>query len=385
MNEPKIIHTAIKNVICGKNVQIVQPSNLYGCQLGDNVFIGPFVEVQNGVKIGNNTKVQSHSFICEKVVIGNHCTIAHGVMFINDLFRSGRPAMGDKKMWKETIVGDNVSFGTNSTILPITICQNVVIGAGSVVTKDINVLGIYAGNPARMIRMLGKYGDEINKYIQIADLNAQYLELKKEIDSAIEKTIQTSMFIRGEEVEVFEDEYAKLHGVKHCISCGNGTDALYITLKGLNISEGDEVITTSHSWISTSEAISQAGGVPIFCDTDTETYCIDATKIRNLITERTVGILPVHLYGHPAEMKKIKEIADEFKLWVVEDCAQAHIAEYENKKVGTFGIASTFILSRKEFRAFGDAGCILTNDDNLAEWCRLYSRHGGKGNIILKA
>ena len=225
----------------------------------------------------------------------------------------------------------------------------------------------------------------MNKYIQIADLNAQYLELKKEIDSAIEKTIQTSMFIRGEEVEVFEDEYAKLHGVKHCISCGNGTDALYITLKGLNISEGDEVITTSHSWISTSEAISQAGGVPIFCDTDTETYCIDATKIRNLITERTVGILPVHLYGHPAEMKKIKEIADEFKLWVVEDCAQAHIAEYENKKVGTFGIASTFsFYPGKNLGAFGDAGCILTNDDNLAEWCRLYSRHGGKGKHYIE-
>ena len=132
------------------------------------------------------------------------------------------------------------------------------------------------------------------------------------------------------------------------------------------------------------EAISQAGGVPVFCDTNAETFCIDEDKIERLITEKTVGIVPVHLYGHPAEMKRIKEIADKYGS-VMEDCAQAHLAEYEGTKVGTIGIASTYSFYPGEnLGAFGDAGCILTNDEKLGEWCKLYSRHGGKGKHIIE-
>lgn len=144
----------IKNVKLGNNVHIVKPVNLYGCEIGSNCFIGPFVEIQKNVKIGNNTKIQSHTFICELVEIGNDCFIGHGVMFINDLFKEGGPARGDKSKWRPTFIGNNVSIGSNSTILPIRVCDNVVIGAGSVVTKDINEPGIYAGNPARLIRKL---------------------------------------------------------------------------------------------------------------------------------------------------------------------------------------------------------------------------------------
>ncbi|WP_104722773.1 acyltransferase [Helicobacter mesocricetorum] len=136
----------------GENVQIVEPCNLYECYLGDEVFVGPFVEIQRGVKIGARSRIQSHSFLCELVSIGESCFIGHGVMFINDLFREGKPANGDFTKYKETKIGNRVSIGSNATILPVEICDDVVIGAGSVVTKDITKKGIYAGNPARLIR-----------------------------------------------------------------------------------------------------------------------------------------------------------------------------------------------------------------------------------------
>jgi len=144
----------IRDVDFGKNVKVIEPVNLYGCRIGDDTFIGPFVEIQKDVVIGKQCKIQSHSFICELVSIGDHCFIGHGVMFINDLFQTGGPAGGDKNLWKSTYIGDHVSIGSNATILPITICDHVVIGAGAVVTKDITQPGIYAGNPAKLIRKL---------------------------------------------------------------------------------------------------------------------------------------------------------------------------------------------------------------------------------------
>lgn len=143
------VHHSVK---LGTNVTIVEPVNIYGCNINNNCFIGPFVEIQKDVQIGNNCKIQSHSFICELVNIGNDCFIGHGVMFINDLFTDGGPARGDKSKWKSTHIGNNVSIGSNATILPVNICDNVVIGAGSVVTKDIVEAGVYAGNPAKKIK-----------------------------------------------------------------------------------------------------------------------------------------------------------------------------------------------------------------------------------------
>jgi len=152
MVKPKFRQADIINVDFGTNVTVVQPVNLYGCNIGDDVFIGPFVEIQKDVTIGRGTRIQSHSFICELVTIGQDCIVAHGVMFINDLFSNGGPARGDKKFWKPTQVGSRVSIGSNATILPVQICDDVVIGAGSVVTRDISVPGTYAGNPARLLR-----------------------------------------------------------------------------------------------------------------------------------------------------------------------------------------------------------------------------------------
>lgn len=150
MDKPIIKHIEIKDVQFGENVTVVEPVNLYECKIGNNSFIGPFVEIQKGVEVGSNCKIQSHSFICELVTIGNNCFIGHGVMFINDTMKHG-PANGDRSKWKRTIVGDNVSIGSNATILPVDICNNVVIGAGAVVTKNITEPGTYAGNPIKKI------------------------------------------------------------------------------------------------------------------------------------------------------------------------------------------------------------------------------------------
>ena len=142
----------IRDLNLGKEVIIYTPSNIYECTIGDFTQIGPFVEIQKGVTIGKNCKVQSHSFICELVRIQDNVFIGHGVMFINDKFSSGAPASGNKELWKETLIRSNVSIGSNATILPVEICENVVVGAGSVVTKDIDKPGIYAGNPAKLLK-----------------------------------------------------------------------------------------------------------------------------------------------------------------------------------------------------------------------------------------
>ncbi len=151
MKQPKVKEVGVANVTFGDNVTVVKPVNLYGCLIGSNVFIGPFVEIQKDVSIGDGTKIQSHSFICELVDIGKDCFVGHGVMFINDLFEFGGPARGDKRLWKSTSIGNRVSIGSNATILPVSICDDVVIGAGAVVTKNITTSGVYAGNPARLL------------------------------------------------------------------------------------------------------------------------------------------------------------------------------------------------------------------------------------------
>ena len=154
MAEPRLKSIGIVNVDFGQNVIVVQPSNLYGCHIGTDCFIGPFVEIQQGVIIGRGTKIQSHAFVCELVTIGEDCVVAHGVMFINDLFQTGGPAKGDQTLWRPTKIGNRVAIGSNATILPVCICDDVVIGAGAVVTQSIVQSGIYAGNPARLLRKL---------------------------------------------------------------------------------------------------------------------------------------------------------------------------------------------------------------------------------------
>ena len=154
MGAPKVRKAGIVNVTFGENVTVVEPVNLYGCTIGDGTFVGPFVEIQRGAVIGKRCKIQSHAFVCDLVTIGDDTVVAHGVMFINDLFKTGGPANNNRDLWAATKIGSHVSIGSNATILAVNICNHVVIGAGSVVTKDITKPGIYAGNPAKFLRAL---------------------------------------------------------------------------------------------------------------------------------------------------------------------------------------------------------------------------------------
>jgi dTDP-4-amino-4,6-dideoxygalactose transaminase len=214
--------------------------------------------------------------------------------------------------------------------------------------------------------------------IKFLDLKAQYQSIKTEIDETIQNVIDETAFIKGKYVQRFEEEYAQQYGVKHVISCANGTDAIYITLKALDIGSGDEVITTALSWISTSETITQAGGKVVFVDIDPNYYTIDTNKIEEKITSKTKAIIPVHLYGQSVNMDKVMAIAKKHNLYVIEDCAQAHFAKWKGQNVGTFGIAGTFsFYPGKNLGAYGDAGCIISNDDDFAIKVRMFANHGG--------
>lgn len=214
--------------------------------------------------------------------------------------------------------------------------------------------------------------------IPFVDLYSQYLALKDEIDFVINDVIKNSLFVRGPYVDKFEKMFAEMMGRKYCVSCGNGTDSLYIAMHALGVKHGDEVIAPAHSWISTTETITQAGGKVVFCDTDPLTHTIDPAKLATLVTARTVGIIPVHLYGQPADMDPIMAIAKKHGLWVLEDCAQSHLARYKGQLVGTFGeVASFSFYPGKNLGAMGDAGAVTTNDPELAKRMAMFARHGG--------
>ena len=213
--------------------------------------------------------------------------------------------------------------------------------------------------------------------IPFVDLKAQYETIKEEISLGIQKVIEETAFIKGKYVAAFEEAYAKKYGVKHCMGVGNGTDAIYITLKALGIGPGDEVITVANSWISTSEVITQTGAQVVFVDIEPDYFSIDVSKIEEKITPRTKAILPVHLYGQPCAIDQVKDICERHHLYLIEDCAQAHFAQFKGQKVGTFGIAGTFsFYPGKNLGAYGDAGGIITNDDDLAQKIRMFSNHG---------
>jgi dTDP-4-amino-4,6-dideoxygalactose transaminase len=214
--------------------------------------------------------------------------------------------------------------------------------------------------------------------VPFVDLHAQYLTINEEIDTAISEIIRDSAFVRGPAVEKFEIEYAELMQAKHCVSGANGTDTLYIAMHALGIKPGDEVIVPAQSWISTSETVGQHGAKAVFADIDMQTHTIDPADIEAKITARTVGIIPVHLYGQAADMDPIMEIARRRGLWVLEDCAQAHLATYKGHQVGTFGdIASWSFYPGKNLGAMGDAGAATTDSDDLAYRMARFARHGG--------
>jgi dTDP-4-amino-4,6-dideoxygalactose transaminase len=212
--------------------------------------------------------------------------------------------------------------------------------------------------------------------VPFVDLKAQYQSIKSEIDPAIQTVLNETAFVGGKYVEGFEKAFAEKFGVKHCISCANGTDAIYITLRALGIGPGDEVITVANSFIATSETITQTGARPVFVDID-EYFHIDPAKIEAKITPKTKAVIPVHLFGQAADLDAVKAICDKHKLHLVEDCAQSHFSTYKGRKTGTTGVAGTFsFYPGKNLGAYGDGGAIISNDDEFARRARMFACHG---------
>jgi len=213
--------------------------------------------------------------------------------------------------------------------------------------------------------------------ISLVNLKAQYCLIKKEIDEAIGRVLNNCNFIMGEEVEKFEEEFANFCNAKYAIGVSSGTDALFLALKAINIQKGDEVITVPNTFIATTEAITMVGGKIKFVDINRDTYNIDVTKIEAAITKRTKAIIPVHLFGQPADMDPILEIAKKYNLKVIEDAAQAHGAEYKGKKVGSLGDLACFsFYPGKNLGAYGDAGAVVTNDPEIAQKIAMLRNHG---------
>jgi len=210
-------------------------------------------------------------------------------------------------------------------------------------------------------------------------------KIQNQLIKSFKQHLKNSDFIGGSEVLRFENNFKKLNESKHCVSCANGSDALVIAIKALGLKPGDEVITTAFSWIATSAAITLAGGKVVFCDIEKGGFNIDSKEIQKKISKKTVGIIPVHLYGYPSDMIKIMNIAKKNRLWVVEDCAQAHLASIDKKKIGNFGSFGTFsFFPGKNIGALGDAGCLVTNNKALERKARLIANHGGKGKHLIE-
>lgn len=212
--------------------------------------------------------------------------------------------------------------------------------------------------------------------VPFVDLKAQYLALKSEIDPAIQSVLNETAFVGGKYVEGFEKAYAEKFGVRHCVSCANGTDAIFVSLKALGIGPGDEVITAANTFIATSEAIAETGARPVFVDND-EYFHIDPSRIEAKITERTKAVVPVHIYGQPVDIQAVKAVCDKHSLPLVEDCAQSHFASSGGRFTGTFGIAGTFsFYPGKNLGAYGDGGAVISDDDAFARAARLFANHG---------
>lgn len=213
--------------------------------------------------------------------------------------------------------------------------------------------------------------------VPFVDLKAQYISIQDEIDTAIKNVLTETAFIGGKYVKAFEKAFAEQYGVNYVISCANGTDSLYIIMKMLGIGVGDEVVTAANSWISSSETISQTGAKPVFVDIDPVYYSIDETKIEAAIGPKTKAVIAVHLQGQMSAIDRIKAICDQHGIALIEDCAQSHLSEYKGAKAGLTGIAGSFsFYPGKNLGAYGDAGCMITNDADLAQKLRMFANHG---------
>jgi dTDP-4-amino-4,6-dideoxygalactose transaminase/acetyltransferase-like isoleucine patch superfamily enzyme len=373
---------SIRDVKLGENVRIYDFVNLYECEIGDNSRIGTFVEIQNGAKIGRNVKISSHTFICEGVTIEDDVFVGHNVSFINDKYpratANGRPLGRADWDCVPTLVRRGASIGTSATILcGVTIGENAIVGAGSVVTKDVAANTVVAGVPARPVRRL----DEANSVqdpvalpvapVPLVDLKAQYRTIQDEVRTALDRVLESSAFVLGEEVAAFEREFAASCQAAEAVALNTGTSALHLALLAAGIGPGDEVITVPFTFVATAAAVIYAGARPVFVDIEPRSFTMDPAKIEAAITPRTRAIMPVHLYGQPADLDPILAIARRHGLVVIEDACQAHAAEYKGRRVGALGDLGAFsFYPGKNLGAYGEGGALVTNNPEYARTVR---------------
>lgn len=397
------------DVKLGRNVKLSRFINLYGCQVGDDTKIGAFVEIQKNATVGSQCKISSHTFICEGVVIEDAVFIGHGVTFINDSYpRATNPEgrLQSEADWKvePTKVKRGASIGSGSTVLSkVEIGENAIVGAGSVVTRDVPANAIVAGNPAKILRFIKKEEAPMSsaKNIPFLDLVTPHCELEPELLSVVRDALHSAGFIGGPAVEKFESDFAQFCDAQYCVGVGSGTDAVRFALMAAGIGVNDIVITVPNTFIATVEAITQAGATPRFVDVDERTYNMSPARLREflenkcrtnpttgLLEERHTGqriaaVLPVHLYGQMAEMDAIIEQAERFGLCVIEDACQAHGAMYFSKrdgcwhKPGSMSMAAAFsFYPGKNLGACGEAGAVVTVNQALATKVRMLRDHG---------
>jgi dTDP-4-amino-4,6-dideoxygalactose transaminase/acetyltransferase-like isoleucine patch superfamily enzyme len=402
------------DVKLGKDVMLAGFINLYGCEIGDGTKIGTFVEVQKSAKIGKRCKISSHTFICEGVTIEDNVFIGHGVTFINDRYPRATNSQGELKTecdWtlQRTLVKRGASVGSRATILSsVTIGENAIVGAGSVVTRDVPANSVVMGIPARVCRYIGVEEDEERiggtqvpaDSIPLLDLVTQHRSLEHELSATFRDITRTAVFVGGHAVERLEHEFAQFCGTRHCVGVSSGTDALRFALIAAGVRPGDEVVTVPNTFIATTEAILQTGAEPAFVDVDERTYTMNPERLREYLEKEcqldgqgrlrarmsgrpVTAVVPVHLYGQTADMDSILDLAERYHLLVIEDACQAHGAEYFStrlgvwKKAGSLGHAAAFsFYPGKNLGACGEAGAITTDDDSIAHVSSMLRDHG---------
>lgn len=330
-------------------------------KIGKNCVLGQNVNVAESVSIGNNVKIQNNVSIYEGVEIEDEVMLGPSCVFTNDRY----PTPGVEWIISKTRIKKGASIGANATIVcGVTIGENALVGAGAVVTKDVPDNEVWVGNPARFLRK-----NEPEKIIFAKPI------LDEEEEQAVIRVMKTGMIAQHKEVEVFEQEFASYIGTKYAVATSSGTTALHLALLATDIGAGDEVITTPFSFIATANAILFCGARPVFVDINEDDLNIDPGLIEKKISKKTRAILPVHLYGNPAKMDHVMKIAKKHRLAIVEDCAQAHGAAFQNKKTGSFGVGCFSFYPTKNMTT-AEGGMITTDDVKIAEKARLLRDHG---------